>query len=49
MNDKRLESVKITALYERFSRDDLAGECNSIFNRKRGCYAYYSGSILCSA
>lgn len=50
MNDKRLDTPKITALYERLSRDDdLAGESNSIFNRKRGCYAYCSGSIVCSA
>lgn len=35
MNDKRLESVKITALYERLSRDDdLAGESNSILTER---------------
>ena len=33
---KNLESQKITALYERLSRDDdLAGESNSIVNQKK--------------
>ena len=36
MNDKRLDTPKITALYERLSRDDdLAGESNSITNQKK--------------
>ena len=36
MSDKRLDSSKITALYERLSRDDdLAGESNSITNQKK--------------
>lgn len=33
---KQSEQTKITALYERLSRDDeLAGESNSIVNQKR--------------
>ena len=36
MNTKRLEQEKITALYERLSRDDeLAGDSSSIVNQKR--------------
>ena len=35
MNEKRLEPEKITALYERFSRDDeQIGDSNSIVNQK---------------
>ena len=40
------QAEKMTALYERLSRDDdLAGDSNSVFDRKRGFYAYYSGNI----
>ena len=36
MNEKRRDKNKITALYERLSRDDeLAGESNSIVNQKK--------------
>ena len=35
MNEKRLEPEKITALYERLSRDDeQIGDSNSIVNQK---------------
>ena len=37
MNEKRLEPEKITALYERLSRDDeQIGDSNSIVNQKGG-------------
>ena len=37
MNEKRLEPEKITALYERLSRDDeQIGDSNSIVNQKSG-------------
>ena len=36
MNKKRLDAEKITALYERLSRDDeLSGESNSILTQKK--------------
>lgn len=36
MNKKRLDTEKITALYERLSRDDeLSGESNSILTQKK--------------
>ena len=36
MSDKRLDKPRITALYERLSRDDeLQGESNSITNQKK--------------
>ena len=41
MNTKRLEQEKITALYERLSRDDeLAGDSSSIVNQKRYLEGY---------
>lgn len=37
MSEKRLESGKITALYERLSRDDeQIGDSNSIVNQYKG-------------
>ena len=39
---KNLENQKITALYERLSRDDdLAGESNSIVNQDDICQGYF--------
>ena len=41
MNEKRLESEKITALYERLSRDDeQIGDSNSIVNQKAMLESY---------
>lgn len=41
MNTKRLEQEKITALYERLSRDDeLAGDSNSIVTQKKMLESY---------
>lgn len=41
MNTKRLEQEKITALYERLSRDDeLAGDSNSIVTQKKMLEGY---------
>ena len=38
MNEKRLEPEKITALYERLSRDDeQIGDSNSIVNQENIC------------
>ncbi len=38
MNKKRLDTEKITALYERLSRDDeLSGESNSILTQDAIC------------
>jgi hypothetical protein len=38
MNEKRLEPEKITALYERLSRDDeQIGDSNSIANQENIC------------
>ena len=38
MNEKRLEPEKITALYERLSRDDeQIGDSNSIVNQEKIC------------
>ena len=38
MNEKRLEPEKITALYERLSRDDeQIGDSNSIVNHENIC------------
>ena len=43
MNEKRLEPGKITALYERLSRDDeQIGDSNSIVNQETIC----QGEIL---
>ena len=42
---KQLNSIKITALYERFSRDDeLQGESNSITNQDGICQGYFHRS-----
>ena len=39
---KQLNSIKITALYERLSRDDeLQGESNSITNQDGICQGYF--------
>ena len=39
---KNLENQKITALYERLSRDDdLVGESNSIVNQEDICQGYF--------
>ena len=41
MNEKRLEPEKITALYERLSRDDeQIGDSNSIVNQKAMLESY---------
>ena len=41
MSEKRLESDKITALYERLSRDDeQIGDSNSILNQKSMLESY---------
>lgn len=41
MNEKRLETEKITALYERLSRDDeQIGDSNSIVNQKAMLESY---------
>lgn len=41
MNEKRLETEKITALYERLSRDDeQIGNSNSIVNQKAMLESY---------
>ena len=41
MSEKRLESDKITALYERLSRDDeQIGDSNSIVNQKSMLESY---------
>ena len=41
MNEKRLEPKKITALYERLSRDDeQIGDSNSIVNQKAMLESY---------
>ena len=42
MNTKRLDTEKITALYERLSRDDemSAGDSNSIIHQKQMLEAY---------
>ena len=38
MNTKRLDTEKITALYERLSRDDeLSGDSNSIIHQELLC------------
>lgn len=50
MNEKRLDTQKITALYERLSRDDdLAGDSNSVANQKRmlESYAAQHGFMNC--
>ncbi len=42
MNEKRLEPEKITALYERLSRDDeQIGDSNSIVNQGEICQEYF--------
>ncbi len=42
MNEKRLEPEKITALYERLSRDDeQIGDSNSIMNQEDICQGYF--------
>ena len=42
MNEKRLEPEKITALYERLSRDDeQIGDSNSIVNQNGICQGYF--------
>ena len=39
---RQLSAVKITALYERLSRDDeLQGESNSITNQEDICQGYF--------
>ena len=49
MNTKRLDTEKITALYERLSRDDemSAGDSNSIVHQKQmlETYAAQHGSV----
>lgn len=46
MKPKKLGNGKITALYERLSRDDdLTGDSNSIINQK-GIQDHYFGSGL---
>ena len=43
---KQLNSIKITALYERLSRDDeLQGESNSITNQDEICQGYFHPNI----
>ena len=42
MNTKRLDTEKITALYERLSRDDeLSGDSNSIIHQDGICQGYF--------
>ena len=42
MNEKRLEPEKITALYERLSRDDeQIGDSNSIVNQNAICQGHF--------
>lgn len=43
MNTKRLDTEKITALYERLSRDDemSAGDSNSIVHQDGICQGYF--------
>ena len=41
------DAGKITALYERLSRDDdLAGDSNSIVNQDRICQGYFHRKII---
>ena len=42
MNKKRLDTEKITAFYERLSRDDeLNGDSNSIIHQDGICQGYF--------
>lgn len=47
MNTKRLDTEKITALYERLSRDDemSAGDSNSIVHQDGICQGYFHRKI----
>ena len=46
MSEKRLEPGKITALYERLSRDDeQIGDSNSIVNQDGICQGYFHRKI----
>ena len=48
MNEKRLEPEKITALYERLSRDDeQIGDSNSIVNQEDICQGYFHPKTQC--
>ena len=47
MNTKRLDTEKITALYERLSRDDemSAGDSNSIIHQDGICQGYFHPKV----